>query len=742
MASYRMRRALAIALVAAMLVVAGCMDLGVPQWSTDGRRIVYTRLADLKTPEVWLVDLDRPDSPQKIVSGALRPRWSPDGSRVYYLALTATGEGTSRAVLRSCDTTGAEVKDHAPGSVGDVSWYGIAASGAKLFYLRSDSHELFSLDLTKGRAQRIVGGGTPCRGAAIDTYGRHLAVAIDGKNRRGSATTVIRVFDLGFNPSDKDYVTGIPVEVDGGRVTLVFRPNMREVVAFRNPAKLVEVVPLDGGAPRRYKTETVGDVVFASCSPDGAALHVTTVIEGEGVHFTAEALDLDGGATRLIHNRATTLVGGRGWGAGGGAYAELTPLGLLVAAVDGRWERYYPAEPNEYRQTAEVLLARGEPAEAIDLLERVLEEAQPGDDVLALHLLVSDAHLAMERPDEAADALLAGYLLSPVSDVGGDELVRRVTRLRGHDPLLGKIARALVEKPSARARMLFGAMSMVAEPRHLAGLSFRAGEAALAAKDYRTAARHFRLASETTEFTAADYAIALAAGCHYVDGRNDKYAEELLLKAVDQFPTSPLHDDMRAALARVRDPAGAVLRRTSEAGTRDGFAAWVTVRMVRSMQWGVSASHVDVDGTRRRFVLRADLRSSLVLAAPGQRGEAVLADLPVELGELSFSPDGQFLAFLVKGSVPGWEAGAWADAYVIDKSGHLTVGDPGPLFTDGVTGTAAISGVTWTDGGRSLELRLVEGDGSPGGVRRVEVIKAERGGGALPVLRRPADARR
>jgi hypothetical protein len=276
-----------------------------------------------------------------------------------------------------------------------------------------------------------------------------------------------------------------------------------------------------------------------------------------------------------------------------------------------------------------------------------------------------------------------------------------------------------------RAAILADATALVADGGLLAGLNFRSAEASLAAGDLLEASRRFRLAGETAEFPAADYAMGLAALTHYVHGRNDSYALELLLKARDQFPTSPLRDDFNAAIARMRDPASTILRRTSEAGTPGGFAAWVTVRSQRSVEFAATPRLVDVDGTGRRLLLRVRPLSSLFLARPGQRGQAVYSDLPTEVGRLAFSPTGLHLAFLAKGRTPVGHT--WAAVYIIDVNANLVHGNAGALFTGSIDSDVATSEFAWEGDGKARTVQTLRAAGAPGEPRRVEIAAPRDG---------------
>jgi tetratricopeptide (TPR) repeat protein len=66
------------------------------------------------------------------------------------------------------------------------------------------------------------------------------------------------------------------------------------------------------------------------------------------------------------------------------------------------------AMPHFYGMLAEVLLIRGEPARALDEVERILKSTDVTQDVCFnsdLHRIAAECHLALDEPDEAEAAL-------------------------------------------------------------------------------------------------------------------------------------------------------------------------------------------------------------------------------------------------------------------------------------------------------------------------------------------------
>ncbi len=702
--------------------LAGCVDLGTPQWSPDGRRIIYTR-AGPGDPEVRLVDLDRGKPAKLIAADAYRPRWSPDGGRIYFL--------DSDDTLRACRPDGSDVREMAAG----VLWYEPSPDGEKVYYVRERDAAVVELVLATGRAGRVTPDGVKCAGSALGPEGELLAYAV-AEERRGRAGYEIRLVDLEEGnrlggqavPGERvlgDFIPAAGRRDESGGLLMLFRRRTAELVAFQHHgAERIHIVPLAGGRSRAIKIEKLGWAVMSSISPEGAYLYLTDATDESA---TSRLVDLETGEPEVLVKDSSVLVGGLGWAPGGGAVAEHSPAGLLVREVHDAWERYYPAGADEYATAARIRMREGRSREALDILEEALELREAGLDRQRLGLVAAEAHLLLGERKEAADRLLEAWLLHPVSGASESEAVRLFGALRVDDRLVDAIHRALRKEPGGRAKMLKEAMSFAGEARFLAGLQFRLGEAEFAAKNYTEAGKRFRVASEAEDFPAADYAAALAAGAHFVSGRNDRYAEELLLKAIDGFPTSPLQDDFHATLSFVRREKGAVIRRTEEVSHESGATAWVTVRSTRSMRRSPLGPK-EARGGRRSFALDVKERSTLSVAGPDAAAKEILFQAEGgpgwKLGLLRFSPSGDRLAFLAGATVTSLTAGGtldasggWTELYVIDLDGKIILGDRKALEGEPKAATREIRTYRWDPRGATITVQerpLTPGRGKSG----------------------------
>ncbi|MHC4502105.1 MAG: TolB family protein, partial [Planctomycetota bacterium] len=688
-------------LLCAGLFVAGC--LGAPSWSPDGHKIAYTRIEG-QTSEVRLLDIDAARPPRLLASQAFLARWLPDGSRVYFLAARTQ----DRKALSSCRPDGGDVQRHVSRDEVSVGWYALGPDGRSAFYLDEKTGALMGLDLGTGASRPALKKGAKCLAAALDPSGRLLACAVKVVDDKGTAELKLRLVGVEAG-AERQRDVPVPIKELDVTPTVLFSPPGRHVVVSVDPGRGIHVVPVGRGRARRLKAARGGKVVFASISPDGGDLYLTVWSSpgGKGA-FTSQRVDLLTGDSEVLVENSPVAVGGRSWEPDGDAFAELTPMGIKVSTADGRWAKHYPVGADEYRQLARKKLRAKDPAMAAALVREALEKVGPGADVQALRQVQSDAFVALDDRREAARALLAGWLLHPISTVETVEFQRRASALDGEDRLLDVLSLALRGSSGSRARILARGFPLVGDPGLVAGLNFRIGEALLEEGDHQDAGKHFRLASETRGFSAADCATGLAALSFYVAGggrSRDKYAEGLLLRAIELFPRSPFRGDFRDALERVRDPANAALRRTDDVTHPSGAAAWVSVRTSRSVEW---------DGRNMRLELAHS--TSLFVARPKERARAALADLGGKVGRLTFSPKGRYVAFIANG----------AAAYVIDLDGKVVVGDGKALASGKIPATGGITGLAWEQMGRSLFLKVISAKSGGGTAEKRIAIPAAR----------------
>jgi hypothetical protein len=606
---------------------------------------------------------------------------------VYFLSAETEG----RKVLSSCRPDGGDVRRHVSRDGGSVGWYALGPASQSAYCLDEKTGALMKLDLATGASSPVLTEGVKCKGAALAPSGKLLACVVkaaDDRGDRGNEGVKLRLVDL---DTARSRDVPVPIKELDAAAAVLFSPSGRHVMVSVDPGREIYVVPTGPGRrrARRLKAARGGKVVFASISPDERDLYLTvwSSSETKGA-FTSQRVNLDTGASEVLVENSPVAVGGRSWEPDGDAFAELTPMGLKVSTADGRWAKHYPVGIDEYRQLARAKLRAKDPAMAAALVREALGKVGPGADVQALRLVESDAFVALKDRREAARALLAGWLLHPVTKVEAAEFRRRASALGGEDRLLDVISRALGGELASRAKTLATGLPLVGDPGHMAGLNFRIGEALLAAGDHQNAGKHFRLASDTRGFPYADCAAGLAALSFYVAGgdRNrDKYAAELLLRAIELFPRSPFREDFREALKLVRSPANATLRRTGDVTHPSGAAAWVSVRAARSVEW---------DGRNIRLALTH--RASLLVARPKERARVVLGDLGSRLSRLTFSPKGRHVAFVANGTA----------ACVMGVDGRIVVGDAKALTSGRFPADGAITGLAWEQLGRALFLKV------------------------------------
>lgn len=701
-------------------LVPGCRFLlDVPQWSPEGRYIAFTKLsarsagAGENSVDLWLLDLRKARPPGRLFEGAGRPRWSPDGSRLFFVATEDAPAGDVDFHICSARLDGSDVITHARGW-----WYELAPLGERLFYLGGELKEtLFALRLETGRAERLSAEGEKCIGAALDISGTKLAYAAKVR-KSGKETVEIRLLDPAAGGRPRR-IASLPSKKDSNRLLLEWLPGGERLIAAYDPVEKINLLPSrPGGRRKTIRPPAGGEILLLSTSPDEKWLFLTT---WEDEKLRRMKIDLESGRGEVeaeIESEELLPLGGPSWDRTGTAVAEYTEAGLRVSAADGAWERLYPSDHREKHTAAERLIAAGRLDEALGMLDIELPAGEE-EDRARRHLLEAKVLLALDERKDAAGALLGGWLLYPVSDVPDGEFLAQARALAGEDRLLDGLARALALEEGKRHAPLERALPLAGKSELVGGLNFRIAESGLAAGRPAQASKHFRLASESAAFPQADYAAALAALSRFVSGTNDAYARELLLRALDLFPASPLREDMRAALAEMERPDAVLLRRSIEAAHPSGLVAWTVTRAGRSLGYRLRPELADRAGAGRRLVLRTEQRCSLMVARGAERAGSLLKNVPTRIGPPAFSPDGKLIAFIAGGG-----------PYVVGLDGKFVLGERGELFSGEPRAEATSGYIIWDPSGRALAVRKRDENGRP--VSERFEVPARSGAGVKP----------
>jgi len=192
-------------------------------WSPDGRQVAFTSSRRGGTNDIWVVPADGGE-PRQLTdwpSSELKPRWSPDGSTI--------------AFVSNRDATVPEIWT-IPAAGGEATRVTRNGAGALDVRWSPDGRTLFYVGLGTGGAAQVyripAGGGSP----------RVLTHA------EGSATV---------GP-------GLEISPDGAHVSYTL---------LNRGWGFVEVTPAEGGAPRRFTTDTAKVYqLWRAWSPDGSHL--------------------------------------------------------------------------------------------------------------------------------------------------------------------------------------------------------------------------------------------------------------------------------------------------------------------------------------------------------------------------------------------------------------------------------------------------------------------------------------
>ena len=293
--------------------------VGDPQLSPDGRYALYTLrstdyAANKGSTAIYLVDLDKPPQPVKVVEKGSSPRWAPDGRSIYYVA---PKDGTAQVFHRVFDagTNGKGLAlalrngDAVTDAPLDVNAFKLSPDGSKLLL----SYDVFTdcpdLACTK---ERLDGREKDkATGTVYDKlFVRHWDTWADGRRSQlyiadANAPSQPVLLSRGI---DGD----VPSKPFGGDDEFSFSPDGKTVFFDVRIAGKTEPwstnfdvfrVPADGSAaPVNLTADNLAWDANPLVSPDGKTLFYTAMKEpgSEADRFGIMALDLASGAKREV----------------------------------------------------------------------------------------------------------------------------------------------------------------------------------------------------------------------------------------------------------------------------------------------------------------------------------------------------------------------------------------------------------------------------------------------------------
>lgn len=147
----------------------------VPDWSPDGRHIVFIRVQDstsgatTRGPEIWVMNADGSDQ-RRLLEAALspeHPRWSPEGRRIAFDAYDPS-VGMFRPYVMDADGSNVHALSSTAGAASAVGW---SADGTQLLFVSARAPR-FSLAMyvihVDGSAERQLAGDSACTSSVSD----------------------------------------------------------------------------------------------------------------------------------------------------------------------------------------------------------------------------------------------------------------------------------------------------------------------------------------------------------------------------------------------------------------------------------------------------------------------------------------------------------------------------------------------------------------------------------------------
>jgi len=255
-----------------------------PRWSPDGQRLLYARLNDSGTYDLWVVPALGGPSRRLVLNGA-DPAWSPDGRSIAYSA---------RGVIWICDATGENPRQVTqPESPLSHLQPVFSHDGHRLAFVRRHSGpygELAILDLKTGSVRTLTRDGALVWSPAWSPDDRFLYFA----SSRGGTTNVWKISAASGEPEQITAGQGadsdLDLSADGKRLVFsTYRTNLNLAQLSLDRASLGQRVWLTSDAARgelapRYSRD--GRRIAYFSNRVGAEREGIWVMDADGGHPT------------------------------------------------------------------------------------------------------------------------------------------------------------------------------------------------------------------------------------------------------------------------------------------------------------------------------------------------------------------------------------------------------------------------------------------------------------------------
>jgi dipeptidyl aminopeptidase/acylaminoacyl peptidase len=292
--------------------------VGDPQLSPDGRYALFTLratdyAANKGNTSIYVMDLNKPPQPVKVVEKGSSPRWAPDGKSIFY---TAPKDGVAQVWHRAFDADNAKglaltvrTGDAVTAAPLDVGSFKLSPDGSKLLL----SYEVFTdcADLACTKERLDGREKDKSTGTVYDKlFVRHWDTWADGRRNQlyiADANNVSQPVLLSQG-IDGD----VPSKPFGGEDEFTFSPDGKTVYFDVRIAGKTEPwstnfdvysVPSDGStAPTNLTVDNLAWDANPVVSPDGKTLFYTAMKDpgSEADRFGIWALDIASGAKREV----------------------------------------------------------------------------------------------------------------------------------------------------------------------------------------------------------------------------------------------------------------------------------------------------------------------------------------------------------------------------------------------------------------------------------------------------------
>jgi dipeptidyl aminopeptidase/acylaminoacyl peptidase len=292
--------------------------VGDPQLSPDGRYALFTvratdYAANKGVTSVYVMDLNKPPQPVKVVEKGSSPRWAPDGKSIFY---TAPKDGVAQVWHRGFDADNAKglaltvrTGDAVTSAPLDVGSFKLSPDGSKLLL----SYEVFTdcADLACTKERLDGREKDKSTGTVYDKlFVRHWDTWADGRRNQ------LYIADANASSQpvllSKDIDGDVPSKPFGGEDEFTFSPDGKTVYFDVRIAGKTEPwstnfdvysVPSDGSAaPTNLTADNLAWDANPVVSPDGKTLFYTAMKDpgSEADRFGIWALDIPSGAKHEV----------------------------------------------------------------------------------------------------------------------------------------------------------------------------------------------------------------------------------------------------------------------------------------------------------------------------------------------------------------------------------------------------------------------------------------------------------